>query len=521
MSSIGSSQREAPKEIECYHHLRFLKTGDFIKSRHFPLKWQDKVPGASRFEKPMEDIGGPRGSALIPAVFQQGWIQLRFSPPPQIASTPSRRFHPIPRMNRLHIALATGLLLTAGAWALEPRTWVLLDGRVFEATLENVQGNFVKLIGQDGQPLQIDRALVSIGDNDYLQETFPDAKPPASTAGTGANPMPLPGKLAKIDQRTFQSAPASFQMPTDTWDVLETPHFKVLFQKPVDPRDCAELAERLWLDAAYVHATFPQKFAGSQKMVIFITPTDDHFGRLGTWYEAALKQAGNDEAARKVAATWAQSAAGTIDLTPELTRQYQVLPGAQVFRATRKGPGQRPDVMKGVWQPLWIHCLSGDLLDIQAGTVSSFGAQGLFALFSGQAYYKEVTYTGRSDTSLLRTQSASGRDVSTVGGLADSAHWPGELKKLIRKGDVKPTLENVYALTRETADAKSNVLAYAWARYLQSTPPRLACFSKLFQRISTSHQIPEPADLAKIYGFDSAAALEADFAKYLASPEFR
>ena len=49
----------------------------------------------------------------------------------------------------------------------------------------------------------------------------------------------------------------------------------------------------------------------------------------------------------------------------------------------------------------------------------------------------------------------------------------------------------------------------------------VAAFSKLAGRISTSNQMPEPEDLAKIFGYANAAAMEADFQKYLLSTEFR
>ena len=65
------------------------------------------------------------------------------------------------------------------------------------------------------------------------------------------------------------------------------------------------------------------------------------------------------------------------------------------------------------------------------------------------------------------------------------------------------------------------MLAYGWARYLQSSIPKLANFSKLVARIGTSRQMPEPDDFAKIYGFKSAAEMEADFQKWLVSTEFR
>jgi hypothetical protein len=397
-----------------------------------------------------------------------------------------------------------------------------MDGRVIEGTLQNVQGNLTKILTNDGKQEQFDRAMLSIGDNEYIKENFPDAKPPQLGMGSTVTQLPMPGKLAKIDQRTFKMAAGTFQMPDDTWDIMETPHFKVMYQKPVDPRDCGELAERMWIDAAYVHATLPNKFLNGTKMAIFLAPTDSHYDRIGKWYSDMLAKAGQQEPAAKIGASWPQSAAGGMNLTNDIARDHGVMQFAQVFRAYRKGQsGGKDELLKGVWQPFWTHCLAGDMVEVQGGGVSGFGAKGHFAIVTGTAYYKEVAYTNKSETSLLRAQSATGRDVSSVGGLADAKNWPSELKKLIRKGEVKPTIENVYLLNREGVDAKGNVLAYAWARYLQKSITHMGYFNKLVERISTSSQVPEPNDLAKIYGFPSASEMETDFAKYLASPEFR
>ena len=98
---------------------------------------------------------------------------------------------------------------------------------------------------------------------------------------------------------------------------------------------------------------------------------------------------------------------------------------------------------------------------------------------------------------------------------------PSELKKWIRKGEVKPTFESINLLTREGTDPKGLVLAYGWARYLESTLPKLNHFNKLVQRVAVSQQMPEPDDFAKIYGFNSGMEMEADFQKWLAGPEFR
>jgi hypothetical protein len=425
-------------------------------------------------------------------------------------------------MRPVRIALAAlAVSLAPPLLALEPRTWIILDGRVIEAELQKVSGNLVSLLDTTGRQVQLDKSYLSIGDNEYINEYFPAAKTSSGFSTAAAVQLPQPAKTAKIDTKVFTLKAGTFSLPGDSFDIMETPHFKVMYQKPIDPRDAGELAERLWLDAAFFHATFTQKFR-KDKMAIFLAPSDSHYERIGQWYSDLYAKAGRPEIAAKIAATWPQSASGSLQLTIDVARENGVLEHARVFRAYRKTrSASQPEMIRGVWVPFFVHCLASDMLDVQAGGVSGFGAKGWYAVDSGHAYYKEVSLTGKSETSLLRTQSASARDVSSIGGFQDVRNWASELKKLVRKGDVKPTLENVYLLTLDGADAKGNVLAYAWARYLQSSLPKLAAFNKLIERVSASNQMPEPPDLAKIYGFEDTAAMEADFLKYLTSTDFR
>ena len=91
----------------------------------------------------------------------------------------------------------------------------------------------------------------------------------------------------------------------------------------------------------------------------------------------------------------------------------------------------------------------------------------------------------------------------------------------MRKGEVKANFETLNSLTQQGTDMKGTVLAYGWARYLQSSIPKLGNFSTLIARFGTSRQVPEPDDFARIYGFKSGVEMEADFQKWLVSTEFR
>ena len=410
------------------------------------------------------------------------------------------------------------LAILATAQALEPRTWIVMDGRTIEGTLVKAVGNAVFILDKDSRQVQLDKSWISIGDNDYVKEFAPEAK--GGFAATQAVQLPMPAKTAKVDPKLFKKA-GNLALPTYSFDILETPHFKIMYAKGAAPSDLGELAERMWLDAAFFHGSFLQKFTG-QKMGIFLAPDDSAYDAIGAWYGQLLGKAGSPEAANQVRFTWPKSAAGNMQLPVETARENGLLQHARVFRAYRSGSDSRhTEAIKGVWVPFYVHCLAGDLLHIQAGGVSSFAARGWFALSAGHGFYKEISLTGKSETNLLSAQSAAGDDVKTTGGFKDAQNWAGELKKLVRKGDMKPTLEAVYAMDPAAADSKDIALAYGFARYLQSSLPKSSSFSKLVQRISTSNQMPDPESLAKIYGFDSAAAMEADLLKYLTSTEFR
>jgi hypothetical protein len=427
-------------------------------------------------------------------------------------------------MNALRTLATAAVMLTLAstASALEPRTWVVLDGRLIEGELQAVSGNLATILDKDGKKINLDKSFLSIGDNAYIKENFPDAK--AGFSAQQGVVMPMPAKMAKIDNRTFKATGETFSLPVGAFDVLETPHFKVMYQKPVDPKYVGELAERMWFDAAYVHEKFPQLFATGQKMAIFMAKDDTTYEGIGAWYAEMVKKGGNLEAGNKIASIWPPSAGGRMSLSNEVMSQYKLFSHARVFRAYRKKNSQdtRPDQIKDVWSPFWVNCLAQDMLSLQTPNgVSDFGSKGYFALARGHSYYKEVVYTGKSETSMITAQSESGADVSSTKGFQDAHQWASEVKKAVRKGELKATFEALNGLSDDNGSPKNFALCYAWARYLESSIPKLTAFSKTVGRISTSRQVPAPDDFAKLYGFEDAAQMEADFQKWIMSTEFR
>jgi hypothetical protein len=433
----------------------------------------------------------------------------------------------LPSRNVVFAVLALSALGPTAARALEPRTWVIIDGRTVEAELKSVSGERVTLLDGESRQIVLDKSMLSFGDLDYIKENSPVDKSSGLLGKPSVKPaLPNPAKLAKIDTKTFTKPTGTFSIEVgEPFQVLETPHFKVMYIKPAEPGDVAELAERLWIDTAFFHSSFGQKFR-QRKMALFLCPTEESYKYVGDWYMSLMQEAGQKNLAAQIGATWSQSAAGTVQLPRTIADKYSVLEEARVFRAymPTANTKARPEIIKGVWDSFRTHCLSGDLLRAQAGYVQSFGAKGYYAITTGHAFYKEILLTGKSDTSLLSASNSGSEgsigSVNSAGGFKDARNWAQELKKQVRKGDIKANLENLFSYDEKTADVKSNVLAYSFARYLESSPEHLSAFNTLIQRISTSGQVPEPDDIAKLYGLADGKALEADWLKYINSPDF-
>jgi len=62
---------------------------------------------------------------------------------------------------------------------------------------------------------------------------------------------------------------------------------------------------------------------------------------------------------------------------------------------------------------------------------------------------------------------------------------------------------------------------YSFAYYMESTPARLSAFAKMIRRAGTSNLIPASIEIAKMFGFDSVEALEADWIAFIKSQDFK
>jgi hypothetical protein len=267
-----------------------------------------------------------------------------------------------------HYSLRRSLLCAAGAlslWlplqiasALELRTWLSIDGKLVEAELVRVLGDKVELRKKDGAVIQVPKTALSFGDLDYVAENAPADKTKAALgSSSGPKPkLPNPAKDVKIDKTQFKKEAGDFKINSRTYRVFETPHFKIMYMKPTDPGDLAELAERLWLDTAFFHSTFIPKWS-ERKMGVILVNDQEAYEDVGSWFADMVASSGNKEAASRIRATFPQSASSVVQMPPADADKEGVFSEVRVFRTT----DQRRQTVRGVWDPFRTHTLASSL----------------------------------------------------------------------------------------------------------------------------------------------------------------
>ena len=417
------------------------------------------------------------------------------------------------KRNLILATLVAGLLVPMGR-AAETRTWMSRKGGTIEAELGGVAGDSVTLVTTpDSKQIKVKIEDLSLADRQHLVEVA-GADPGIITGGkTG-----LVEKEARIDITKFNRLDGGISFPegpSDSFDCLETPHFLVASAgKKIRPNHVAETAERMWHGMAFQHMNFRQDW-GNKRMLILLIEDRATYESLGKWWAKAVATRGDQDGAREIAATWNKSGSTTISVPDSMTTKYNIDPRTLVFNVTE------PNKFHKDLDSFPTHCIATFLLQKQLGGVSSFGSEGYFAVLTGHGFFKEISLTGKTETNLL-TVSGSGRDdVASKAGFKDGTSWARTLRSMVRTGKIAVKLAPMLHWKPEDLNAEKLVLMYSFAYYMESDSKRLAAFAKMVRRIESSNQIPAPEEIAKIFGFETVAALEADWEAFIKEGEFK
>jgi hypothetical protein len=416
--------------------------------------------------------------------------------------------------------LLTGALILAVSagisGAAEMRKWTNLKGQTIEAKLLSVDAETVNLQLKNGSRASVPRTSLSAADQKYLTEyggakalvIDPDAK------------ISVPEKDMRFDPKTLINRDDKLVLPGEfslEFKMVESEHFIILTSGSVRGGDTAELAERLWYGMSFYHPGFKAKW-GDAKRAIFLCGDKEDYLTLGEYNVRNLVLIGQGTSADNVKLTWPQSSGAGLRLGDDLCSEYKLDPNARAFDASDKTRFKR-----GVWNPFPTHCIAGDVLgEMMGGAGGGVGSDGYFAIARGHSYFKEIQLTDETVTTMINADAYAGDEITKAGGFDDGRKWARTLRDLVKKGKVTPKLDSLYAVKNAgDLNPELTVSMYGLSRYMQSTPSRMQNFSKFLDRVDTGRAIPQPIELAKIFGFDSVEAFEADWIAYLKGNDFK
>ena len=421
-------------------------------------------------------------------------------------------------MQKNHRRLATGCLalwvsglFSSGVEAAEPREWMSRQGGTLLAELVSLSGEQVVLNTPEGREVKLKVKDLSLADRQHLVE-FGGADASIITDSDSG----LPEKDVRIDSSKMKRLPDKLALGEEsegTFELLETPHFLVATAGGVRGQNLGETAERLWHGMAFQHMNF-RKDWGDKRMLIFAVEDRAAHQALGKWASETLVALGENDAARRNATLWDQVGSTSVYLPDAFATKHNVKQRALVFNVKDASRFRRP------MSPFPIHTIAGSLLSQQMGGISSYSSEGYFAITTGHSYFKEIQLGGKSETQLL-DMSGSTDEISSKSGFEDGTSWARTLRTLVRKGTIEPKLEPMLKFAAADLNPERLVSIYALAYYMQSDSKRLSSFARMIRRIESSNQIPEAIEIAKLFGFETVEAFDADWKEFILKGDFR
>ncbi|MBM3862854.1 MAG: hypothetical protein FJ385_02715 [Verrucomicrobia bacterium] len=408
--------------------------------------------------------------------------------------------------------------LASSLHAAETRVWMSRKGGLLEAKLGSFEKDSVTLVKPDNQIVTLKAEELCLADRQYLVDL--GEAPKSLITGGKAD---LVEKDYKPDKKSFQELEEklTFSNPdAGSYTQLETPHFIVASVGRIRPHAVAETAERMWYGMAFEHMGFRKHWGDKRMLILLVGDETAHQGLCEYSISLIEGEEGRGSADESFNAEiyrtrWKRNGTNSLYLPDDLTAARKLQPVALVFNTTGD------DEFKQPLSPYVVHVLAGRLLGNYMGYVSDYADQGYFAILTGHKYYKEIGLAGKSETNLLSVESTGQDVISSKSGFRDGSSWAKTLRELVRKGQVEPKLGPMLRWRLDELDPEKLVTIYSFSHYMQSDNQRLSAYSKLIRRIETSNQVPPPAEIAKIFGFDTVEQLETDWTTFIKEGDFK
>jgi len=369
----------------------------------------------------------------------------------------------------------------------------------------------VKLVTKQPKEMILKVTDLCLADRQYLIE-YADAEADVILKGDPSIPELAYKKnkpfLTKLDEKLSIG-----ESSTLTFALYETAHFVFAVGKGVRVTGISETAEACWHGMAFQHFEFRENW-GTTRQLILIPGDKDIYAELGKFEVSALEKIGQADRAENVTLTWNKVAATSMGVPSEDIEEFNLKNYASVFNVKDTKNFRRK------FDSFQTHVICGRLFGEQVGGVSSISGSGYFALSTGHAYYKEIQLTKKTETNMISAD--YGGEVATKSGFADGSDWPKILKKMVKKGKVKPNLILTLSVKGPSdLTPESLVTMYSLSCYMQSSQQHIASYAKLVRLINTSVQIPETTEMVKIFGFETIKDFEKSWIEFVTSKDFK
>ena len=412
---------------------------------------------------------------------------------------------------RLILSMLAGSLL---AQAADLRTWTSRQGSTIEAQLLRVDDGSAVLVTPEPKEIKIKVEDLSLADRQHLVEYADQPEEILTAIEIG-----VPEKDVRIDKKQFKRLDKELTFNDDTelsFELMESDHFLIATAGKARPNGVAETAERLWHGMAFQHMNF-RKDWGDKKLVIFLIEDEGIYEAMGKWYISYLEDLKQDKAVNQTSQTWSRVSGIQVILPPDVQENYNVFERARVLRIQ----GSNSKAFRSVFGPFPTHTIATTLLSKQMGGQSDISPKGYFSLLTGHGYFKEIQLAGKSGTSMISADDYEGDDIAESRGFADGTSWAKTLKKKVKKEEVKLDFEKMLSWESGALTPEQLVVMYSFAYYMNSNSERISNLAEMVRRVESNKQVPEAIEIAKIFGFEDTAALQADWQEFVLSREFK
>lgn len=421
------------------------------------------------------------------------------------------------------------LSLCSVALAETPRNWVLANGHIFSASLQEFDKDTAVLNLEGGKTQRVPVASLSVADRYYLHT---EHKVPYESL-EGGNYLAVERDI-KIDESEFKTI-SSIKLEGEGYKVelgaLVTPHFVFFHDKGAKVKEYAQGLEKVIFSHSYRMPTYAD-LEQKQRRSLLIIKDRDFYMDLGKSMVDTMRKEGkaSNRQINQLEVNWVQYAGRTnYQIPAELAQQYETNASVNITFAQSKQAdrlAQTRDLINRYWNG-YPH-RSG----IRGGHSRSCKEK----LPQDEPRYRQScgnnVYTsaiaGSSTMRFWGSYDVRGGGGGETGGyigygrFGDPKKWGAELASKVKAGKIKPSFEDFYRTPSNCAEViTGDELRDYWlpvaglSRFFDQDIRHQIGTCRLLEFMRQHRRTPNKEEMPALFDYSSVEELEAAFKDFL------